>query len=118
MPDVTQPVRITLPGVVHRFAEGHSVRLVLSAADATYKGFGLGGPVTVVDDPAAPNVLSLPVVAAQSGTRGRAGRGPGGAVHRLRAGRLAAGHRRDAAAAGGRGAAARRCRRRPVRRRS
>jgi hypothetical protein len=35
---------------------------VLAASDATYKGTGLPGTVTVVDSPLAPNVLSLPVV--------------------------------------------------------
>ena len=62
VPDVTKPVRISLPGVVHRFAAGHRVQLVLAASDATYKGTGLPGTVTVVDSPLAPNVLSLPVV--------------------------------------------------------
>ncbi len=66
VPDVDAPVRITLPGVVHRFDTGHRVELRLSAADATYKGMGLAGPVTVADDPAQPNTLSLPVVSAQA----------------------------------------------------
>jgi hypothetical protein len=69
VPDVTKPTRITLPGIVHRFDTGHRVQLVLSAADATYKGMGLGGPVTVVDDPAAPNTLTLPVVSARAAVR-------------------------------------------------
>jgi len=64
VPDVTAPVRITLPGVVHRFDVGHRPELVLAASDATYKGLGVAGPVTVVDSPMAPNVLSLPVVTA------------------------------------------------------
>jgi hypothetical protein len=38
------------------------VQLVLAAADATYKGTGLPGTVTVVDSPLAPNALTLPVV--------------------------------------------------------
>lgn len=60
---MTQPARIDLPGVLHRLAPGHRVQLVLAAAaDATYKGTGLPGTVTVVDSPLAPNVLSLPVV--------------------------------------------------------
>jgi predicted acyl esterase len=62
VPDVTQPVRVTLPGIVHRFDTGHSVELVLAASDATYKGAGLPGPVTVNDSAAAPNTLTLPVV--------------------------------------------------------
>jgi predicted acyl esterase len=62
VPDTSAPVRVTLPGIVHRFAEGHRVQLVLAASDATYKGFGVPGPVTVTDSAAAPNVLTLPVV--------------------------------------------------------
>ena len=64
VPDVRKPVTITLPGVVHRFATGHKVQLVLAASDAVYKGFGVAGPVTVTDSPAAPNVLILPVTSA------------------------------------------------------
>jgi predicted acyl esterase len=66
VPDVTKQVRITLPGVVHRFAAGHSVQLVLAASDLTYKGGGLAGPVSIVDSPTAPNVLMLPNVSAQA----------------------------------------------------
>jgi predicted acyl esterase len=62
VPDVAEPTRISLPGIVHRFDTGHSVELVLAASDATYKGAGLPGPVTVVDSAAAPNTLTLPVV--------------------------------------------------------
>ncbi|GAC1441381.1 MAG: hypothetical protein NVSMB55_08980 [Mycobacteriales bacterium] len=62
VPDVTKPTRITLPGIVHRFAAGHQVQLELSAADASYKGLGIAGPVTVTDSPTAPNVLTLPTV--------------------------------------------------------
>jgi predicted acyl esterase len=70
VPDADEPVRIMLQGIVHRFDEGHSVQLVLAASDATYKGLGVPGPVTITDDPSAPNVLSLPVVG-----RGQAGHG-------------------------------------------
>jgi predicted acyl esterase len=63
VPDVTVPVSITLPGVVHRFAAGHQLQLALAASDVAYKGTGLAGPVTVVDSPAAPNSLTLPVIA-------------------------------------------------------
>lgn len=64
--DVTEPVRVTLPGVVHRFDTGHRPELVLATSDAGYKGLGLAGTVTVVDSPLAPNVLSLPVVASRT----------------------------------------------------
>jgi ABC-2 type transport system ATP-binding protein len=60
VPDVTKPVRITLPGIVHEFGAGHRVQLVLAASDAVYKGAGVTGPVTVHDSAAQPNVLTLP----------------------------------------------------------
>lgn len=66
VPDVTKPTTITLPGIVHRFDKSHAVQLVLAASDATYKGAGLGGPVTINDDPAKPNVLTLPDVSARA----------------------------------------------------
>lgn len=66
VPDVTEPVRITLPGIVHRFETGHSVQLALTASDVVYKSTGVVGPVTVVDSPDAPNVLTLPVVSARA----------------------------------------------------
>ena len=48
---------------MHRFAAGHSVEVVLAAGDQAYKGNNASGPVTVVNDPAAPNVLTLPSLA-------------------------------------------------------
>ncbi len=62
VPDVTKPVSITLPGVVHRFPAGHRLQLALAASDVAYKGTGLAGPVTVVDSAAASHSLTLPVV--------------------------------------------------------
>ena len=62
VPDVTVPVQVTLPGVVHRFAAGHRLQLALTASDVAYKGTGLPGLVTVVDSAARPNSLTLPVV--------------------------------------------------------
>jgi hypothetical protein len=72
--DVTQPVEITLPGVVHRFARGHQVRLVLSSSNATNRGNAAGGPVTVRLDPADPATLTLP----ELGAAGATGSGPNG----------------------------------------
>lgn len=66
VPDVTKPVDVTLPGIVHRFDTGHSLRVVLAANDATYKGLGIGGPVTITDSTETPNVLRLPVARAQA----------------------------------------------------
>jgi X-Pro dipeptidyl-peptidase (S15 family)/X-Pro dipeptidyl-peptidase C-terminal non-catalytic domain len=60
--DVTQPVEIELPGVVHRYAAGHVLRVVVSATDAAYRNNAVVQPVTVLTSPTAPGVLSLPVI--------------------------------------------------------
>lgn len=60
--DVTQRVRIELPGVVQRFEKGHRIRLVLAASDAAYAGNAGVLPVTVTADRKNPAVLTLPVV--------------------------------------------------------
>ena len=62
--DLSKPVHINLPGIVHRFAAGHRLQLVLSSTDAAYIGSRAPGVITVVNDPAHPNVLHLPVVPA------------------------------------------------------
>ncbi|MBO0830104.1 MAG: alpha/beta fold hydrolase, partial [Streptosporangiales bacterium] len=59
------PVRVRLPGVVHRFDSGHRVRVVLDTADQAYAGpaapatylVGLGDPVARM-----PQVTATPVV--------------------------------------------------------
>jgi ABC-2 type transport system ATP-binding protein len=60
--DVSTPVRIELPAVVQRWAEGHRARLVLAASDAAYAGNAAVLPVSVTADPDNPAVLTLPVV--------------------------------------------------------
>ncbi|MGH8892734.1 MAG: CocE/NonD family hydrolase [Actinomycetes bacterium] len=60
--DVTEPVRIELPGVAQRWQKGHRLRLVLAASDAAYAGNASVLPVTVASDPSNPAVLTLPVV--------------------------------------------------------
>ena len=60
--DVTKPVTIALPGIVHRFAKNHTIALVLAASDAAYRNNTLAGPVTVTVDPASPSILSIPVL--------------------------------------------------------
>jgi predicted acyl esterase len=73
--DPSQPVTIGLPGIVHRFPAGHTVKLVVATTAATYRGSATAGPVTVKTDPAAPGELRLPVVGAPTGP---AGSGPDG----------------------------------------
>jgi hypothetical protein len=60
--DLSRPVSLTLPGVVHRYATGHRIELVLAATDQAYLGNRVPGALTVTADPAHPGVLSLPVV--------------------------------------------------------
>src|SRR4051794_39453904 len=58
--EADKPVRVELPGIVHRFAKGDRVRLVVASSDAAYKGNQVSGPVSVVADPKAPDALVLP----------------------------------------------------------
>jgi ABC-2 type transport system ATP-binding protein len=60
--DVTKPVVIELPGVVHRYAAGHQIRVVVAATDAAYRNNTTVQPVTVLTSAAAPGLLSLPVL--------------------------------------------------------
>jgi predicted acyl esterase len=59
--DVAQPVRIELPGIVHRLEAGHRLRLVLAATDAAYKNAYPVQPVRVSSVPGeAGHVLTVP----------------------------------------------------------
>ncbi|GAB2460278.1 hydrolase CocE/NonD family protein [Jatrophihabitans fulvus] len=58
--DPAGPVRVTLPAFAHRFAAGHSVRLVVAGGDPNYRGGLVPGPVTVASGPG--QALTLPVV--------------------------------------------------------
>jgi predicted acyl esterase len=60
--DVTKPVTIELPGVVHRYAAGHELRVVVAATDAAYRNNAVVTPVTVTTSPGDPGVLRLPVL--------------------------------------------------------
>jgi predicted acyl esterase len=55
--DPTRPVEVTMPAIVHRFAPGHQVRLVVASGDLNYRGGLATAPVTVID-----RTLTLPVV--------------------------------------------------------
>jgi predicted acyl esterase len=57
-----EPVDVTLPAIVHRFAAGHRVRLVVAGSDAAYRGSPLPAAVTIATDPQHPSALTLPVV--------------------------------------------------------
>jgi ABC-2 type transport system ATP-binding protein len=59
--DPSKPVRVQLPGIVHRFAKGHRLELVIAGADSAYRGSPVAHAVTITTDRANPGVLSLPV---------------------------------------------------------
>ncbi|MFL6239467.1 MAG: CocE/NonD family hydrolase [Actinomycetes bacterium] len=60
--DVTKPFTVTLPGIVHQFAAGHHLQLVVAGSDAAYKGNSTAVAVSVVTSKKAPGLLQLPVV--------------------------------------------------------
>jgi ABC-2 type transport system ATP-binding protein len=58
--DLSKPVDVALPGVVHRFAKGHRMQLVVSLSDWAYKGNTIGQVATLSTSQAAPTTLTLP----------------------------------------------------------
>ena len=62
VPDVTKPVTLELPGVVHRYQAGHRLSVVVAATDAAYRNNKVVQPVTVLTSPDDPGVLRLPVL--------------------------------------------------------
>jgi predicted acyl esterase len=58
--DLSKPVDVALPGVVHRFAKGHRMQLAVSLSDWAYKGNTVGQVVTLSTSQAAPTTLTLP----------------------------------------------------------
>ncbi|WCB94442.1 hypothetical protein DSM104299_03179 [Baekduia alba] len=56
------PVEVTLPALVHRFAAGHRIRLVIAGSDAAYRGSPVPAAVTIATSQADPGLLTLPVV--------------------------------------------------------
>jgi putative CocE/NonD family hydrolase len=62
VPDVSEPFRVTLPGVAHRFAAGHRLKLVIAASDTAYANNSSVLPVTIANGSGTANVLEVPVV--------------------------------------------------------
>jgi ABC-2 type transport system ATP-binding protein len=60
--DVTKPVRIELPAIVHRFPAGHRLVVVLAGGDMAYRGSTTTQPVTLATGPGRTQQLTLPVV--------------------------------------------------------
>jgi ABC-2 type transport system ATP-binding protein len=47
VPDVTKPIKVTLPGIVHQFAAGHRIQLVVAGGSDNYRGGLTPTPVTI-----------------------------------------------------------------------
>ncbi|HEU5271214.1 MAG TPA: CocE/NonD family hydrolase, partial [Jatrophihabitans sp.] len=47
IPDPSQPVQITLPGIAHQFPAGHRIEIMLAGGDVNYRGGLVATPVTV-----------------------------------------------------------------------
>jgi putative CocE/NonD family hydrolase len=60
--DVSSPITIELPAIVHRFEAGHRLALVLAGGDMAYRGSNARHAVTLTTDPSKPQTLVLPVV--------------------------------------------------------
>jgi len=61
VPDVTKPVRVELPGFVHRFPAGHRIRVVIATSDAAYANNLAPQAVTVKTTRKSPSLLRLPL---------------------------------------------------------
>ncbi|WP_027942631.1 S15 peptidase family protein [Amycolatopsis taiwanensis] len=59
--DPSQPVTITLPAIVHQFAAGHSIKVVLAGGDLNYRG-GLTGALVTVATGDLGQTLTLPTL--------------------------------------------------------
>jgi len=81
--DISKPVQVSLPGLVHRFRKGHTMKLVVSLSDAAYKNNDLAQLVTLSTSQKAPTTLTLPgklsVTAAAAPARVAAARPAAGA---------------------------------------
>jgi putative CocE/NonD family hydrolase len=62
VPDVTRPFTVTLPGIVHRYEQGHRIQFVIAASDDAYGGNKGVKPVTVTSAPEDTGTVELPVV--------------------------------------------------------
>jgi len=55
-------VRVSLPGIVHRFRAGHRLRLVVAGGDVNYRASVLPTPLAIRISGSSPSTLRLPVV--------------------------------------------------------
>lgn len=61
IPDVTRPVHITLPGIVHQFAAGHRIAVYVAGGDTNYRAGPTPTPVTI-NTGSASQALTLPTL--------------------------------------------------------
>lgn len=59
--DVNKPFTVTLPAIVHRFAKGHAVRLIVAGGSTNYRGGLVVNPVTITTG-SNQQVLTLPAL--------------------------------------------------------
>jgi len=59
--NVDEPIRITLPAVVHQFAKGDQIEIMLAGGDTNYRGGPIATTVLVTSGSTG-QVLDLPVV--------------------------------------------------------
>jgi ABC-2 type transport system ATP-binding protein len=60
--NANRAIHVQLPGIVHRFAKGHHIELVLAATDSAYRNSNLIQPATATTSKHAPTRLVLPIV--------------------------------------------------------
>jgi dienelactone hydrolase len=60
VPDVSKPITVTLPGIVHQFAAGHAVRLIVAGGSDNYRGGLTATPVSIASGTG--QTLTLPAV--------------------------------------------------------
>jgi ABC-2 type transport system ATP-binding protein len=60
--DASKPVHVQLPGIVHRFAKGHHIELVVAATDSAYRNANTVQPAIALTSKTAPTTLQLPIV--------------------------------------------------------
>jgi ABC-2 type transport system ATP-binding protein len=59
--DVTQPITLELPAIVHQFAQGHRLAVVLAGGDLAYRGSALPQQVTLTTGGTTVQKLTIPV---------------------------------------------------------
>jgi predicted acyl esterase len=62
IPNVNEPVTITLPAIAHQFGVGHRLEVVVAGGDINYRGGNLPTPVVIATG-SATQVFTVPVVA-------------------------------------------------------